>query len=111
MAEPLQAIESEALAPEDGAYFTLTTEGGSAQILVPPMRKWRSRARHALISQGDDLTWAQSTLSQDEFAKWLALDPTTEEAEEFFAAVMSGNGESLGKPEASRGSSRSTRRR
>ena len=113
MAEPLKAIEAEAEADsvEDGLLYTLVTDRGSEKILVPPMKKWRSRARHAIISQGDDLLWAQLTLAPADLAKWMVLDPTGEESEEFFAAVMLGNGESLGKPGASRTSSRSTSRR
>lgn len=113
MAEPLKAIEAEVEADsvEDGLLYTLVTERGSAKILVPAMKKWRSRARHAIITQGDDLLWAQLTLRPDDLGTWMRLDPTGEESEEFFAAVMAGNGESLGKLEASRASSRSTSRR
>lgn len=111
MAEPIQAIETEATSAEDALLYVLVTDRGTAKIAVPPMRKWRSRARHAIITQGDDLLWAQLTLSPTELAVWLRLDPTAEESEDFFASVMLGNGESLGKSGASRASSRSTSRR
>jgi hypothetical protein len=69
----------------DGAVVVrLITEVGEADIRVPPQKAWRSSARHALFTAGDDLSWAHATLSEADAKEWAELDPTNEEAEKFF---------------------------
>jgi hypothetical protein len=107
----LEAVEAEAEASRDGDTFTLTTELGEAEIFVPPIGKWRSQARHALIALGDDFTWAQKTLAPEDFAEFVRCDPDAEESAVFFAAVMAANGENLPKSGPSPRSSKNTRKR
>jgi len=71
----------------DGSVVVrLVTEFGEADITVPPQAKWRSSARHALFTNGDDLGWARSVLSETDMKAWLDLDPTQDEMEAFFRA-------------------------
>jgi hypothetical protein len=62
----------------------LVTEVGEADIRVPPANKWRSSARSALLSNGDDMNWARLTLSRKDAEAWIDLDPTRDEANAFF---------------------------
>lgn len=116
MTEPLKAVEAEAetLDMEDAEQipvFTLRTELGETEIHVPPIRKWRSTARHALLTVGDEITWGESVLSAEDLAEWRRCDPDVDEAGAFFAEVLKFYGEDLPKSAASPRSSRSTRRR
>jgi hypothetical protein len=79
-------------------------------IYVPPTKKWRASALHAL-REGDFDTWAQTTLADDDWDIWIDVDPTLEQVEAFFASVNKGLGTSPGNSRASRRSARSTRRR
>lgn len=65
---------------------TLVTELGEADIRVPPFKSWRSSARSALLTRGDDMSWAALTLSREDAEAWIDLDPTKTEADEFFSA-------------------------
>jgi len=118
MTEPLKAVEADAETldidvndVEQIPAFTLRTALGEAEIRVPPVRKWRSVARHALFTTGDEITWGQTVLSADDLAEWQRCDPDVDESAEFFGRVMAFYGEDLGKSAASPASSRSTRRR
>lgn len=90
----------------DGSIvITLKTAFGEADIRVPPFSTWRSVARNALMTRDDDLTWAQRTLSSTDTLKWMELDPTQAEAQDFFQAWGEAVGQSLGEQRASRNSS------
>lgn len=79
-------------------------------IYVPPVKKWRSSALHAL-RQGDLETWAEGTLSDDDWDIWQEVDPSLEEIEDFFETINKGLGTSPGNSRASRRSSARTKRR
>lgn len=115
MTEPLKAVEADAATLDDAVdetpTFTLHTALGEAEIHVPPIRRWRSAARHALFTTGDEITWGQSTLTPEDLAEWERCDPDVDESAAFFADVLKFYGEDLPKSGASRPSSRSSRRR
>lgn len=115
MTEPLKAVEADAqtldLNEDQSRAFTLRTELGEAQIHVPSIRKWRSVARHALFTTGDEITWGESVLSAEDLAEWRRCDPDVDESAAFFADVMAAYGEHLGKSGPSAASSKSTRKR
>lgn len=79
-------------------------------VYVPPVKKWRASALHAL-REGDFDTWAKGTLADDDWDIWDEVDPTIEEIEGFFASINPGLGTSPGNSRASRRSSRTTQKR
>lgn len=95
----LAALEAEVdTEVDDGSVIVpLVTDLGAGDIRVPALDRWRSVARNALFSRGDDLLWAQRTLSVGDYVTWTQLDPTKDEADEFFAAFGRATGQSLGK--------------
>lgn len=73
----------------------LTTDDGEADLIVPPMGRWKSSARNALMTRGDDMAWAVLTLSDEDAETWLDLDPTKDDTEVFFQRWRdAGGGES-----------------
>jgi hypothetical protein len=86
-AEPAPLAEGEVI-------VRLVTEVGEADIRVPPLKQWRSSARNALFSRGDDLAWAIATLSTEDAQTWTDLDPTKGETEIFFEAWGKASGSS-----------------
>lgn len=99
--------------PDDGSVvITLVTERGSADIRVPRFGLWRSSARNALFSRGDDAAWAVLTLDPTDAATWMDLDPTKDDADAFVTEWnrTAGAG-ALGESRASRRSSTDTRGR
>lgn len=79
-------------------------------IYIPPVKKWRASALHAL-REGDFETWAEVTFSEDDYDLWVEIDPTMEEIEAFFKTVNPGLGTNSGNSRASRRSARNTRKR
>lgn len=79
-------------------------------IYIPPVKKWRASALHAL-REGDFETWAEVTFSEDDYDLWVEIDPTMEEIEAFFKTVNPGLGTNSGNSRASRRSARRTRKR
>lgn len=97
---------------DDGSVVvTLQTAEGDADIRVPPLSRWRSTARNALFSRGDDMFWAAKTLSQKDAQAWADLDPTQEESQDFFQQWGELTGMSLGNGAASNRASRRMRTR
>lgn len=92
-------------------HVHLVTARGEATIAVPAQEDWRSRARHALFTVGDDYTWAQQTLAPDDFATWAELNPTGKEVDGFLREYGSMIGLQVGESRASQRSSKSTARR
>lgn len=82
---------------------SLETVAGKGQIVVPPVNRWKSSARHAL-TRGDDYTWAEKTLSKGDFKTWTDLDPDVDELGAFFEAWSDRSGISVGESGASTGS-------
>lgn len=82
---------------------SLETVAGKATIVVPPVNRWKSSARHALTAKGggDDYTWAKTTLSEADFATWERLDPDVDETLAFFKAWSEKSGISVGESKAS----------
>lgn len=82
---------------------SLETTVGKATIVVPPVNRWKSSARHALTAKGggDDYTWAKTTLSAKDFAEWERLDPDVDESLAFFTAWSEKSGISVGESQAS----------
>jgi hypothetical protein len=107
---PRSTRRSEAEA--DGSIVvTLETDRGFADITVPPPGRWRSQARAALFSRGDDFTWAALTLSVADAQTWARLDPTKDDSDEFFARWGEETGQNLASSQPSNRASRRTRRR
>lgn len=104
-------VEAEQASNDGSIVVTLSTDLGEADIRVPPLSRWRSQARAALFTRGDDLTWAARTLSRDDAQAWAELDPTQEETNTFFAEWGRLTGQSLGGSRAERRSSARTHRR
>jgi hypothetical protein len=105
-------VDAEDEAEDDGSIVvTLETDRGFADITVPPPGRWRSQARAALFSRGDDFTWAALTLSVKDAQAWARLDPTKDDSDAFFEAWGEATGERLGESQPSNRASRRTRRR
>jgi hypothetical protein len=105
-------VDTEEQAEADGSIVvTLETDRGFADITVPPPGRWRSQARAALFSRGDDFTWAALTLSVKDAQAWARLDPTKDDSDAFFEAWGEATGERLGESRPSNRASRHTRRR
>lgn len=102
--DPIEAIEAEIDAEDDDGSITVTlsTDRGDVDIQVPPIGQWRSLARNALFTRGDDLTWAASVLSAVDSRKWFEADPTKDEADQFFADWAENTGQTLGESRAAR---------
>jgi len=79
-------------------------------IYVPPVKKWRASALHAL-REGDFENWAKITLDDDDWTIWQEVDPTVEDIEVFFKSINTGLGTNPGNSRAQRRSSKPTRRR
>jgi hypothetical protein len=77
-------------------------------IHVPPTVEWRSSALKALHT-GDYETWAERTLSEQDYNTWMDVDPTLGEVQRFFADAAPAMGLSLGNSKASRRALRATR--
>lgn len=107
----LDLVRNEVEAEQADGYVTVTlvTEFGEADIRVPPLSKWRSTARNALFSRGDDMAWAVTTLSEDDAEAWMELDPTKGESEAFFKAWGEKTGSTMGESRASRRASARSR--
>lgn len=100
--EPSDAerLAADATAParvaDDGSMLVpLVTVNGSADIRIPAPRKWRAVAKNALFSQGDALTWAGRTLSTDDYATFIQLDPDGDELDAFWREWGRLTGEAL----------------
>jgi hypothetical protein len=105
-------VDAEDEAEDDGSIVvTLETDRGGADIRVPPVGRWRSQARAALFSRGDDFTWAALTLSVADAQTWARLDPTKDDSDEFFARWGEETGQNLASSQPSNRASRRTRRR
>lgn len=92
---PISAIEAEAT----GTLGVFELCGNPLHL--PPVNKWRSSALKAL-NTGDFETWAQKTLSPEDYKVWTDLDPTMEEVEAFFKDAQNFLGTDPGKSRASR---------
>jgi hypothetical protein len=105
-------VNAEDEVEDDGSIVvTLETDRGFADITVPPAGRWRSQARAALFSRGDDFTWAALTLSVADAQTWARLDPTKDDSDEFFARWGEETGQNLASSQPSNRASRRTRRR
>ncbi len=100
-AEEHQPAEEPRILRDGDILVRLTTKDedgevlGEADIVVPPMRKWKSSARNALLTRGDDMAWAVLALADEDAEAWMDLDPTKDDTEEFFARWReAGGGES-----------------
>lgn len=103
-------LDSKSAAEREVTGELVQGELAGQPIYVPPVKKWKSSALHALRN-GDFETWAEKTLPDDDFDLWLEVDPDMEQIEEFFASINSKIGVNTGNSRASRRSSRTTRKR
>jgi hypothetical protein len=110
MAEAMEQLRADATAEDHGVEVTLSTEGGSVGITVPPPGRWKSRA-NTMLREGNFDGWAEITLSDQDWASWADADPTNDDVEAFFAAWQAAAGETVGKSSRSRNGSRSMPRR
>jgi hypothetical protein len=104
-------VETETETDDGSVVVTLATDLGKADVTVPPLSAWRSMARNALFSRGDDLFWAQRTLTPEDAQAWMELDPTQAEVQDFFAAWGRVTGQMLGESAAANRASRRMQRR
>jgi hypothetical protein len=81
---------------------TLTSGDESAVIRMPPFKSWKSSARSALLSRGDDMSWAALTLSREDAETWIDMDPTKEQVDRFFADFEKAGGMSNNRAERRR---------
>jgi hypothetical protein len=97
-ADRLQAeVLAETLAEDDGSVvIQLETVDGKVDIRVPPIGRWRSSARAAILAGSNDLHWAVLTLSREDAAQWIGLDPTLDDVRAFFSRWQEATGQSLG---------------
>lgn len=103
--------DSEPSAPEREVTGELVQgELAGEPIYVPPVKKWRASALHAL-REGDFENWAKITLDDDDWDLWQKTDPTVEDIEAFFKSINTGLGTNPGNSRAQRRSSKPTRRR
>jgi hypothetical protein len=82
--QPVPQAQAEPSVADESVVVRLTTADGEADIRVPPMKGWRSTARSALFTRGDDLFWAVNVLSAEDAQKWADLDPRQDESDRFF---------------------------
>ncbi len=59
---------------------------GDGYIVVPDHDNWPSSANED-VTRGFYRTWASKVLSDDDYAYWVALDPTNRQVNEFFGAL------------------------
>jgi hypothetical protein len=107
---PLEAVQADAEAAPEGASVDLVTETATVTVTVPPPGRWKSRA-NTMLREGNFDGWAQTTLSDGDWAKWVDADPTNDDVEAFFTAWQDTAGETVGKSSKSRNGSRPTPRR
>lgn len=108
---PARRVEREVAAEDGYMVVRLYTDRGEADFRVPPPNRWRSSARAAAFTRGDDLTWAMTTLTTREVQRWGELDPTGDDWNDFLAEVLLLSGQNREERRASPKSSRSGRGR
>lgn len=107
--EPVE-VEEPIAAKKEATGELVQGELAGKVIYVPPVKKWRASALHAM-REGDFDTWARTTLEDDDWDIWNETDPTVEDIEGFFSTINPGLGTSPGNSRASRRSSKRTPRR
>jgi hypothetical protein len=107
---PLEAVQADAESGPDGVPVVLTTETAAVTLTVPPPGRWKSRA-NTMLREGNFDGWAEITLSDGDWARWVEADPTNDDVEAFFAGWQDAAGETVGKSSKSRSGSRPTPRR
>ncbi|MFI7096430.1 hypothetical protein [Streptomyces lydicus] len=101
---PAEAQENEAT----GTFGTATLCG--TDLRVKPIDQWRPSYLRAL-REGDYDTWAAGVLHEDDAPKFVELDATFAEINEFTAAAMEATGENPGKSGGRSARSKTTRKR
>jgi hypothetical protein len=101
---PSQAQENEATE----AYST--AQLADVELRVKPVTQWRPSYLRALRTADYD-TWAAGVLHEDDVEKFIDIDATLDEINEFVSAAMESAGETPGKSGGRGTSSRSTRKR
>ncbi|MFF1625561.1 hypothetical protein [Streptomyces sp. NPDC058272] len=101
---PAEAQENEVTE----AYGTATLAG--VELRVKPVGQWRPSYIRALRN-GDYDTWAVGVLHEDDAAKFVDLDATFDEINQFTADAMESVGEAPGKSTGRAKSSTRTRKR
>lgn len=108
--EAMQAEVDTEDADDESLTVTLVTRNGQAEIRIPHPVDWSARATD-LLADARVHSWAQLTFSDTDWERWLELDPTNGEANDFIGAWRTASGQNEGKSRASRRSSRSMRRK
>lgn len=112
MSESLKAVEAEADAPAEGVLVPLVTDDGEVDILVPPPNMWFEGALEAMMSARISDWIRLATDDPETLAAWDSLPRKRyRDLEAFLDRWTELSGESPGKSQASKPSSRSTRRR
>ncbi|WP_328742908.1 hypothetical protein OG436_29390 [Streptomyces caniferus] len=101
---PAQTQETEA----NGEFGTATLCG--EELRVKPIDQWRPSYLRAL-REGDYDTWAAGVLHEDDAPRFVDLDATFAEINEFTTAAMESTGETPGKSGGRSARSKSTRKR
>lgn len=110
---PVEAMQAEVdneESDDESLTVRLVTKNGEADIRIPHPVDWSARATD-LLADARVHSWAQLTFSDTDWERWLELDPTNGEANEFIGAWRTASGQNEGKSRASRRSSRSMRRK
>lgn len=110
MGEALEAVAAEAATGDESSVVTLYGKNGEAEITVPHPMDWDGEATE-LLAAGRFYTWAELTLSEDDFEEWRSVRPTNRDIETFFKDLKRATGQDVGKSLRSPRSPRTTRKR
>jgi hypothetical protein len=78
----------------------VTVQLDGHDVVIRPLRKWRSSAVTAL-REGNFEVWARTSLDEDSRALWQRIDPTIDDIETMFAQWAELTGQSPGESPAS----------
>ncbi|WP_392750547.1 hypothetical protein [Streptomyces sp. LN590] len=109
MTEKTDVTPAEAQEIEATGHY-VTGELCNEKLQIVPAGAWRqSTMRKLKANEMDD--FMEDVLSPESYEAYLDLDPTNDELGEFINAAGESSGESVGKSNGPRASSRSTRKR
>jgi hypothetical protein len=103
---PAEAQEAEAL----GDYVTVPVGDTGVAVRILPQGQWRM-SHMRLLNTGDLEGWAECVIHEDDIDRFLEMDLTLDEFQEFSLDAAKASGDDMGKSRGRSRSSRSTRRR
>lgn len=103
---PAEAQEAEAL----GDYVTVPVGDTGVAVRILPQGQWRM-SHMRLLNTGDLEGWAECVIHEDDIDRFLDLDLTLDEFQDFSLDAAKASGDDMGKSRGRSRSSRSMRRR